>query len=348
MIGFARLVCLFCLFVATSTVPVAAAAAEACEAVLTHAARNYMSRFNMEQRKAWVYSKKCGASSDSAGLDLLVYNVPISGSYDGTDQWCEDNRRLDAYLSVANVIESTVSAPAIAAWTSCMRARSQHLEIEHRFSPDGMTIQFVLKNRTPHEEALTRVSIQSHEDSGIVCAPTPTPGAPEKLLVNREVLVDCKRAYVDVVRNGANYRLLPAGSITVDTSLTSYLYSFPEKFHEQSTPPTAPARIALSLNGMHLGTRAYWSDGAHSQMLGCFTAASPGPDFEIVVLGTREVPAIGRGICGTSPYCDSAGESCREVYYASACYINREWHDWYKADSQQRGVPYSKESVCGT
>lgn len=348
--------CLVCTFLAAFLVPALATAEDSCKDVLVYAARNYMSRFSMDERKAWVYAQKCGgtASSTNAGMDMLVEAVPIGVSLSRSNQrqWCEENKRLDTYRSVAESIDSTVSIPAVQSWASCMEVYSRGLVTRIRVTPDEETIQLLLTNETANQEQLTGVFVHSRENDGITCSPSPQPGSPDDLRLNREFLVNCARSAVDVVRNGNHYQVLPGGSITAITTLGSYLYSFPERFVEVVTPSVAPQRQALSLNGMHVGTKAYWAGGAASQLISCARIEPPAPNFELIEIGTREerVRGLGnpRGICGTPPYCDSAGEYCAEVYYTKACFINREWHEWYRAQSLSNNIPYSAESVCGT
>jgi hypothetical protein len=215
-------------------------------------------------------------------------------------------------------------------------------------TPDGHTVQLELTNRGRHQERLTGVVAHTAEGGGLACTPVVAGDQSVALPINTGVLVDCKRTYMDVRRGGEQFRVLPAGSVTVITSLASHLYSFPEVFDQGTTPPeTIPRRLVVSINGQHKGTLATWANGAHSQLLTCFPRPAPGPDFELVVLQESNFPSYQRGICGTPPYCDSAGEGCREHFYSRGCYINKEWHDWYKEDGLRRGVPYSKESVCG-
>lgn len=330
-------------------VPSLAIAEDSCKDILVYAARNYMQRFSTEQKEAWVYSKKCSSSSSSAGLDMLVEAVPIGANISDSSQSCNDSQRLDAYRSVVESIDSTVSVPALQNWSSCMEAFSRNLVTKVQ-RPNDATIQLTLKNGTPYVENLTEVLVQSDENSGIVCTSAPKLDQPRELQPARDVLVNCTRSYVDVRRKGMDYKVLPGGSITVVTSLSSYSYGFTEIFHEEITPPEKiPQRIVLSLAGNHVGTHAYWGGG--SQLLQCSSVEPPGPNFELVVIGTREEPVRDfknrRGRCGAAPYCDSAGERCSEVYYTAACYINKEWHKWYKSDALQRGIPYAKESVCG-
>lgn len=340
---------LACLLVSVCLVPSLAIAEDSCKDILVYAAHNYMQRFTDEQQKAWVYSKKCSSKSSSAGLDMLVEAVPIGVSISDSKQSCDENQRLDAYKSIVQSIDSTVSVPALQNWSSCMEASSRNLVTKVRL-PNNATIQLNLRNGTPYTENLTEVLVQSDEGSGINCPSFAQLDQPRVLEPARDVLVNCTRSYVDVRRKGVDYQVLPGGSITVVTSLSSYSYGFPEVFREQVTPPEViPQRIALSLKGAHVGTHAYWGGG--SQLLECSSIEPPGPNFELVVIGTREEPVVSlanrRGRCGVPPFCDSAGERCAEVYYTAACYINKEWHQWYKADALQRGTPYSMQSVCG-
>jgi hypothetical protein len=205
-------------------------------------------------------------------------------------------------------IDLTVSVPALQNWSSCTEAYSRNL-ITKVQRPNDATIQLILKNGTPHIETLTEVLVQSDENSGISCPTAQHLDQPRELHPARDVLVSCTRTYVDVRRKGVDYQVLPGGSITVVTSLSSYSYGFPEVFREEITPPEkTPQRIALSLAGNHVGTHAYWGGG--SQLLRCSSVEPPGPNFELVVIGTREEPvrnfANPRGRCGVAPYCDSA------------------------------------------
>lgn len=348
---------LACIFTATFLAPALAIAQDSCKDVLVYAARNYMSRFSLDERKAWVYAQKCGGStsSTSAGLDMLVEAVPIGVNVSNSNQkqWCEDNRRLDVYRAIVESIDSTVSIPAVQNWASCMEAYSRDLITRVRITPDEETIHLLLKNNTANLESLTGVFVHSKENAGLTCSPSPQPGNPDTLQMNREFLINCTRLPIDVVRKGSSYKVLTGGSITAVTTLSSYLYSFPERFVEDVTPTTTPPqRQALSLKGMHAGTKAYWSGGAASQLLPCAKIDPPAPNFELIEISTREERVKGfgnpRGICGTPPYCDSAGEFCAEVYYTKACFINREWHEWYRAQNLSNNIPYSAESVCGT
>lgn len=331
-------------------------AEDSCKDVLTYAGRNHMSRFTLEEKKAWIYSHKCGGStrSSDAGLGFLVDAVPIDLSFSSssTKQWCEENKRLSSYFSVAQEIESTVSEPAIQSWASCMSASAMKLNTRVRVASNDAVIQLIVNNGTAYEEKLTGVLAHSVEGASVQCSLNPNSEKPESLPVGREVLINCERSSIEVQRKGSEYRILPAGSITLATTLTSFLYNFPEKFIDEPPPPEQPQRIALSLKGMHAGTRVHWEKGRKSHVIDCTGLKPPASNFEIIVINTKSERVHSfnnpRGRCGTPPHCDSAGEFCAEEYYTSACFINKEWHDWYKQSAERQNIPYSKESVCGT
>jgi hypothetical protein len=329
---------------------------DSCRDVLVYAAKNYMSRFNSEERKAWVYAHKCSSASSntSAGLDIIVEAIPIGASFnkDTQKKWCEENKRLDSYQAVAQAIDITVSTPALQNWSSCMEAHARQLGAKVRVSGNDAVIQIILTNRTPSIEKITGVALQSDERGGIACSPLPLTRE-RSLPIQRDVTIDCVRSYVTVKRQGKDYQLMPGGTISVSTSLTPILYSFPERFKEEKIPEVIPERLALSLKGVHVGTRAYWASRTRNTLFKCSNAVKPpNENYELVELGTTEerVSSFGnpRGRCGKPPNCDSHNEECWEVYYTNACYINKAWHDWYKAISEKQRVPYSKEAVCGT
>jgi hypothetical protein len=327
--------------------PQLAAAEDFCKDILEYAARNYLNHYSNEQKEAWVHSKKCSTSGNVAGLDLFIDAVNIGASSTRNSQSCSNDQRVSKYQSTIQLIESTVSVPALQNWSSCMDAHDKKLGVKVR-RPNDATIHFILTNGTSYAEKLTDVLIQSYEKEGITCS-FKEKDKPQDLYPGKEFLVSCIRSHVGVSRGGIGYEILPGGSITIVTSLNSYSYGFPESFKVDNIP--RPQAIVVPLSGFHFGTRAYYQNGKKSRLYECPGRQPLPSNLELVVISTREqrVYALGdrRGMCGRPPHCDGAGEYCAEVFYRKACYINREWHEWYKADSERRGIPYTKEAVCG-
>ena len=58
-------------------------------------------------------------------------------------------------------------------------------------------------------------------------------------------------------------------------------------------------------------------------------------------LGQRTGKCVGKG-----KYCTRHHEGCTDIIVAKGCLVNSEWHDWYKENSANFGMPYSKAAVC--
>ena len=329
---------------------------DSCRAVLEHAVHVYASEFSVDDKKAWTYAKKCGSSAGSSniGVDIIIEEMPIglSAGEQSREQWCNTNESYRTRYQAYQKLENRVFATAISNWRQCMLAKQNNLFTTVNVSTTDTVFQFNVKNGTAHNENITRVSVLSDLGEGISCSPEVSDDDPIVVGPNQTKSILCSREFVEVVRSGESYEVLPAGTITFDNTLSPFFYTFNERFKTDDVPdPEIPPKLIVRLDGQHIATRGYWAGGRASSMLYCSTRIDiPQAGYELVeVTGRREERApFGqpRGRCGRAPYCDSHNEFCNEVYFGKSCFINKEWHDWYKAWATQHGVGYSKESVC--
>lgn len=331
-----------------------ALAQDACRDVLVYAARNWLTTFSREEQQAWAYFAACKKTDGalSAGVEALVEGVPVVGSLSASkrEEWCKNNQRLEAYSSAYSRVQSTVSETAVNNWLSCTEAAQKSLTTRARFSPNEALLQLAMTNGTPEVRRITRLVVQTEFPDAIRCEPEPTWWRSVSLPPAATVSLDCTRSYVRVNRGGQNYEVLPAGSISINNGLSPFIFGFPERFKEESVPRGKPERILFRLDGMHVGTNAYWAGGGSVELQRCFNLAVP-EGFTLVEISTREAVPTGlggRGLCGQPPMCDGYREYCRELFYVKACLVNDAWHNWYKTDIAKVDVPYSKETVCSS
>lgn len=327
-----------------------ALAQDVCRDVLVYAARNWMTTFSREEQQAWAYHHACKSSgaSMSLGLEALVEGVPVVGSLSASQRkdWCSNNQRYEAYSDAYSRVESTVSKTAVNNWLSCTEAAQRSLTTKARFSPNEDLLQLAMTNGTPETRRITRMVVQTEHPDAITCQPEPTWWRSVSLPPSATVSVDCTRSYVKVRRGGEEYEILPGGSISIDNGLAPFIFGFPERFKVEAVPRGKPERILFRLDGMHIGTNAYWAAERAVELQQCHDLAIP-EGFSLVEVGRRETGRVwGRGLCGRAPMCDGHNEWCKELFYVKACLVNDAWHDWYKADMAKVGVPYSKEAVC--
>ncbi|WP_405237564.1 hypothetical protein [Lentisalinibacter orientalis] len=322
-----------------------------CEAVLTHAANVYAREFSLDDKKSWVYAKKCGSSSgsSSAGIDLLVGKLPVgfSGSRQEQAKWCNENERYSRRTQGYERIENQVMATAIQNWSQCIEAYASNLIIRVSPSLDDNVFQFRIKNGTNNRQKLTSLSVISNEGRGVTCDTSIPPDIEIRPAEYHSFV--CQRTYVEVERLGEPYKVLPGGSISIGNPLSPYLYSFEERYKDGLIPEPDIVKTVFRLDGQHIATKGYWGGGAAHAMLYCggvIPNDKPRPGFDLIDMGKREVRVAGRGLCGRAPHCDSHNEFCQEVFWVKGCYINKVWHDWYKDKIAQSNIAYSKEAVC--
>jgi hypothetical protein len=325
--------------------------ASTCDAVLVHAAKVYASEYSLDDQKSWAYAKKCGSSSSSSNfaVNLVIEEMPLglSGGRAAEDKWCNENSSYATRTQGYQKIENKVMALAIQNWGQCMEAAQNNLHTRVNVSITDTVFQFKIKNGTDEIRSITAVSANSDEGSGLSCD---SQRLPLQIKPNQVATFNCVRSYVDVTRGGARFQVLPGGTITFANNISPYFYSFKERFKVDAMPdPAIPPKILVSLNGAHLGTRAYWSGGRHSSLRHCpgVPINQPREGVDLVEIGSYEKRTFGRGQCATEPYCDSHNEFCREVFYTQACFVNKAWHEWYKTEMEKLGVAYSREAVCG-
>ncbi|WP_428398941.1 hypothetical protein [Marinobacter salarius] len=330
---------------------------DTCRAVLQHAVNVYATEFSVDEKKAWAYAKACGSSGSSQNLaiDIVIEEMPIgmSGGSESREKWCNENSSYQNNYRAAQKVENRVFATAIVNWRQCMQAKEKNLVTEVNVSTTDTVFNFNVTNRTPHNEDITSVNIISDLGEGITCDQEPTKNQPIEIGPSQTKSILCWREFVSVERKGQKFEVLPSGTITFSNTLSPFFYTFNEQFKNEATPePDIPRKIAMPLTGQHIGTKGYWQGGARHKLLYCKNRIDVPPSgYELVeVTSRREERVVSmakpRGRCGASPFCDSAGEFCNEVYFGVACNINKEWHDWYKSWAAENGVAYSEESVC--
>ncbi|WP_338518427.1 hypothetical protein [Alteromonas gracilis] len=107
-----------------------------------------------------------------------------------------------------------------------------------------------------------------------------------------------------------------------------------------------PKKRVQSLNGIQYKTIGRYSDHKIAKDFLCDLKKRN--DQDLIVIQTRD-ENIGKsyGRCLTDfAFCNGAGESCVEQYFVQACFINKDWHNWYKEFNELIGRPYTKEGVC--
>lgn len=110
--------------------------------------------------------------------------------------------------------------------------------------------------------------------------------------------------------------------------------------------PSNPPRYLLSARSLLLKSTARWNSAEDFKDYDCKPAYA---GFDLIVLAEKTI-SIGKNLGFCAPrnrsHCNSAGEICTETFVAKGCWINTEWHNWYKAYLAQNKLPYSRESVC--
>ena len=322
-----------------------------CNAVLQHAANVYASEFSIDDKKSWVYQKKCGSSSRSSntGIDLIVDALSLGFSDNQAEQakWCNEHESYSSRVQGYQRLENRVMATAIQNWSQCIDAYSQNLFVHVTPSLDDNVFQFRVKNGTDVPRVLTGLGVISNEGTGLTCDSKIPPNVTIKPSQWHSFV--CQRNYVTVQRDGKPYEVLPGGSISVANNLSPYLYSFRERFRNDDVPTEKIVKRVFVLDGQHIATKGYWSEGRRSAILYCSGAVpndQPRVGFDLIDMGKREVRSQGRGACPRAGFCDSHGEFCNELFWVKGCYINKEWHEWYKGEIARVGIAYSGEAVC--
>jgi len=109
--------------------------------------------------------------------------------------------------------------------------------------------------------------------------------------------------------------------------------------------PPEPQKFVIDLAGTVHTSIATWASGTKRREWNCL---EPRIGFDSVI-AREEEKNIGkkRGQCvGPGSYCDSTSEYCIESVIREGCFVNTEWHDWYKATTARLQHQYLEEAVC--
>lgn len=108
-----------------------------------------------------------------------------------------------------------------------------------------------------------------------------------------------------------------------------------------------PEKHVIPLDGWQYSTIGQWDRRRKSREFVCNDLPI---GFEIVDVTKRKSVDIYRqkGKClePGGKWCDSAGEGCIEVFFTDACYINTDWHNWYRDHIRRNNKPYRPSEVC--
>lgn len=226
-----------------------AAMAASCDAILTHGLRNITVSQGSEALVSAKYFNHCQKNFDQmsdnvmaqAAVEVFGYGSG-SGSFnrqqtrEKLEQWCTDNRSIAMQNRNSYQMSQTFYQGAVSAWESCVRLDSKDITINPIISPDGRTVDIgvVYRGATKSGVMLTGLATEGFE-----CSVTTPDG--KKIAYPREIgaqatQIRCKRTAPQQQNlGGANYNVLPRGTIGVQTASDPFQLFFAEEWN-----PPAP------------------------------------------------------------------------------------------------------------
>ncbi|MFM2478602.1 hypothetical protein [Celerinatantimonas sp. MCCC 1A17872] len=113
-----------------------------------------------------------------------------------------------------------------------------------------------------------------------------------------------------------------------------------------------PEKFVVDLSGTIAMTRGYWQYGAHHLDFKA-PLKYDSTKIQFVSWGGYDIKKHGKvktGYASINPsahdYCNSAGESCDDLFYKHACLVNKSWVSWYINQMRVAGTSYSPQQVC--
>ena len=312
-----------------------AAESAACDSVLVQQSANL--KENNSAFLSWLqiideatYNR---AQTDAAASGLTAY-----GMFEGDYKTFSEKRRR--YLSTNNYVQtrnnareefkSYLTTDQISAWVKC---KQDHLELVLYYKDVDQQGATLVLDWTPPGAVGELNSIRIEFPDG---KPSPALAALHSLNGIREFPISRKPV-------GASIRGSVGGRAGINHSDYSASVYIPKFDSDKST--IAPERLIVSQAGQVRESTAYWASGKGKASWICIKV----PDgFDLVV--AEDYPRnLGqhRGACVPGkPYCDSLHEGCTDTVIKRGCFVNRKWHEWYKANAARLGIPYSKATVC--
>ncbi|WP_249675536.1 hypothetical protein [Pseudomonas abieticivorans] len=343
------------------------AVADECDAVLKQASVNYIQKYDIEDQKSFAYHLMCNqadtrkSGSSSFGVQAVVEEIPIGINWGASEQssqvtkWCEENRSYASRTAFSARIERTIFSPAVETWGSCMAAKNKDL----RITVESLSMEHVavtMKNLT--ERAIFQgVVINSANKDSVSCS-----GAFGDKIYQRvdsktvikfnggqSISLDCTRKPVSNKLIAASDKYYNQATINFRNTLSPFHYAFPE-FNPPVKPVTSdePEKTIKILDGTLYKSIAHWA-GEHKHQ--DFLCPQQAENMEELIISTRSVN-IGKnrgqclGVATNGSFCDSANESCTEVYVEKGCLVSKNWLAWYKDRLKEQKLNYTMDSVC--
>jgi hypothetical protein len=308
-----------------------------CDSILQHGIYDKANILDQKSKYKLVKDIYCKSSDTNFGLDVLSESIDeslnLSLTNKNKENFCSSKYEEINNNSSFNSIISKVSATITEAWSECIKNNygTSHY-IETTTDPSKFTYKILfLSDGEPYE-----TEILSWNISGTNSCKDALPKVGQQI-GSSGYLIQCNRNPKETVLISANVKT--GGKNIKGVELPAYVVSKPTK-------KQLPKRTIFNLSGQLYKSIGYWAHGTHKNTFNCKLDIPKG--YELVVVSTKS-QNIGkkRGVCITNQdYCNSAGEYCVEVFFDKACYVNSEWHSWYKEHTKQFGIPYNKKTVC--
>ena len=215
---------------------------ESCDSIVTHGLRNIEISQSREASVATRYFNHCQKDFERMDEATMVQaEVEIfgqgagSGAYNNSTrkerltQWCTTNRETAAASRGVSNEAQTFYQGAVTAWVSCKNLLSKDVRITPVISPDAKTVDIGIVYFGATTSGVELFKINSE---GFGCVTTTPNGKPlPQEIRNRTIQVQCRRdPTADQSRDGEDYKVLPRGTISVQTASEPFQLYFPEEW----------------------------------------------------------------------------------------------------------------------
>lgn len=291
----------------------------------------------------------------------------FSGDYDEFNkqrQKYTEGRQLNLDTTRSREIVKSYLDPAqTEAWVNCMRADNEIIVTYNNIDKLSATVTVAWEPREAGAGPLKKVKVTPYEGS-FSGSTKPTIIAElfgkQTYVISRPTINGTIRATVNGTTKGGYFSSSHSADIYV-----------PAVIENLNKPPK---KYTVSLKNEVLSTNAYWAGAQHPQPNQLkdppvtqitedilnnkyYPARSahwicpkmtPTSGLDLVI-ATVDLRYLGkrRGLCtGPGSYCDSTGENCVDEIVRVGCFVNTDWHLWYKRKLKEENLPYAPAAVC--
>ncbi len=359
----ARLV--FALTVPLSTLAVADQY-EVCKSPIMNAAVQSFEQFTLKDNQSFYYERKCGShksesnNDQSAMVDAIIDSVPIginigsSKSSSSEKKWCDENSNLKRDNSFYSTTYTTIFAPALTSFNSCIAAMNSRLVLSiSQLTQDQLTVRIRnADNRNGNIQGVVinpklSASCSAAYDNKVIDKVNSMTVIPFK--IGMTILFDC-------IRNLGVDQIYPQTSFVFRNDIGEVTYVMPKYDANKPDILPQPKKHLQPMNDVVVAATAYWAGKPPgSTVKGTyFVKQCFGEPSNSTFVGTRITKTH---TPDTVPYCLTAAdfqgntpctgrdEVCT-ITEANGCYVSTEWLEWYKDSIRQAGLRYSESQIC--